>query len=270
MVRITKATSLTDQVVEAIRQDIATGKLPPGSRHSVDTLAKQLEVGRTPVREALVRLAAARMVRFHPNVGVEILEPTVHELEEILQLRLMLEPPSAFRAAERADATQRKRLQEELDLMKEAVSADDDAHFLRFTDHDVRFHQVLLEAAGNERLADLLLDLRHTTMTLGVDMLLRDATEEEHSASGSLRSLEDVMEEHDPVLQAIERRDRQAAAQAMYIHVRLTGNMLLQRRATDTNTKDAFKEEWTAGIADYGAAKEAIRREGRRHRYTMD
>jgi DNA-binding GntR family transcriptional regulator len=268
-VRITKAASLTDQVVEAIRQDIATGRLPPDSRHSVESLAKQLGVSRTPVREALVRLAEAHMVRFQPNVGVVVLKPTVRELEEILQLRLMLEPPAAYRAAERADETQRKELDEALDAMKQAVSADDDDRVLRFTEDDVRFHQLILEASGNNRLANLVLDLRYATMTLGVDLLLRDATRpDDASASASPRSLEDVMHDHEPVLEAIKHHDCQAAAAAMYRHVRLTGNMLLRRRAIGTS--DAYDHEWVSGIADYGTGEEAIWEEGRYPRYAHD
>ena len=93
--------SLTARVRESIRQAIIDGSLEPGSLHSVQSLADIFKVSRTPVREALIDLAGADMVEFERNRGVRILETSVHDLEEILVLRILLEVPATHRAAGR-------------------------------------------------------------------------------------------------------------------------------------------------------------------------
>src|SRR5437773_4607603 len=90
--------SLAERVYEQIRNAIIMGELAPESRHSVNELATILSVSRTPVREALLKLADQGMVRFHRNVGVVILPTTIHDLEEVFSVRLLLEVPATFQA----------------------------------------------------------------------------------------------------------------------------------------------------------------------------
>ena len=68
--------------------------------HSVGSLAEMLGVSRTPVREALIELASRGMVRFERNRGVRVVETSVHDLDEIFEMRRLLEPPAARKAVE--------------------------------------------------------------------------------------------------------------------------------------------------------------------------
>ena len=127
--------SLTARVRESIRQAIIDGSLEPGSLHSVKSLADIFKVSRTPVREALIDLAGADMVEFERNRGVRILETSVHDLEEILVLRILLEVPATHRAAQRIDAAGLEELRQEMDAMVEASEEGDEPTLMQ---HDRR------------------------------------------------------------------------------------------------------------------------------------
>ena len=91
--------SLTDRAHAEIRRAIISGQLLPGSIHSIYKIAETLGASRSPVREALVKLAEQGMVSFERNRGVRILSTSLHDLEEILSLRLLLDVPATRRAA---------------------------------------------------------------------------------------------------------------------------------------------------------------------------
>jgi DNA-binding GntR family transcriptional regulator len=160
-----ETTSVNAQVLTALRAAVISGELSPGSLHSVQTLATQLGVSRTPVREALIKLAQQGMVRFERNRGVRVLLTSLHDLEEVFGLRLLLEPPAVGRAVGRLDAAQRRELQRTFAHMEKAARADDE--FTMF-EHDRRFHRVLLEGSGNARLASFVDGLRDMVLRRGV------------------------------------------------------------------------------------------------------
>jgi DNA-binding GntR family transcriptional regulator len=87
--------SLTDRVVHELRESIRSGVLRPGELYSVYQLAEQLQVSRTPVREGLLRLAEAGMVRFERNRGFRVLRSAPADIAGIFHLRLLLEVPAA-------------------------------------------------------------------------------------------------------------------------------------------------------------------------------
>src|SRR6478672_598431 len=94
--------SLPDAVVDAVRAGITAGELVPDETYSVYQLADLLDVSRSPVREALVRLAEAGLVQINRNRGFRVVIPQARDIEEIIDIRLALEPAAARRAAEHA------------------------------------------------------------------------------------------------------------------------------------------------------------------------
>lgn len=206
--------SITHRVRESIREAIIDGRLAPGSLHSVQTLATAFAVSRTPVREALIDLAGAGMVEFERNRGVRILQTSIHDLEEILSLRLLLEVPAAHRAAAQASDEVIAALREELAAMKAAAKGDDEAVTMV---HDRRFHELINEASGNSRLAKYVDTLRDLILTRGV------------STVGRSRDLPAIIDEHTAVLEAIEAHDAEAAARAMKQHICNTASLLLKQ-----------------------------------------
>jgi DNA-binding GntR family transcriptional regulator len=216
MKQLPETASVNAQVLASLRAAVITGELAPGSLHSVQNLATQLGVSRTPVREALIKLAQQGMVRFERNRGVRILLTSLHDLEEVFALRLLLEPPAVRRAVVRLDGNQKRELRRTFAHMEKAAKADDE--FTMF-DHDRRFHRVLLEASGNARLAAFVDGLR--------DMVLRRGV----STARESRSLDDIVAEHRAILVLIEAGDAEGAAQAMREHVRHTAELLIAQEA---------------------------------------
>lgn len=218
MREIAGASSLTDQVVDAVRAAVLDGELKAGELYSAYQLAERLKVSRTPVREALLRLAEAGMVRFERNRGFRVLKRDPHEVVEVFHLRLLLEVPAAGLAARHADDALVAALREELDAMRATAAEGDDARFMR---HDRRFHHHLLVAGGNARLAATVAGLRDTTTTLGA------------STAGRSRTLGEIVAEHEPVLAAVAARDPEAAMRALRAHLAHTAALLLDQLAEE-------------------------------------
>ena len=149
--------TLAARAHDAIRAAIVDGRLAAGERYSVARLAERFGVSRTPVREALLVLERQGVVRFERNRGVRVLETSVHDLEEVFTLRLLLEVPATYRACALLTDDDLDALQRELDAMATLADDGDENAFMA---HDTRFHEIVLTAAGNRRLASIVGGLR--------------------------------------------------------------------------------------------------------------
>lgn len=208
--------SITARVRESILGAIVEGRLQPGSLHSVQTLATAFGVSRTPVREALIDLSGQGVVKFERNRGVRILQTSVHDLEEIVALRLLLEVPATHRAVENDPPELVAALKGELEEMEAAAAADDEVTMMR---HDRSFHSLINEASGNSRLATYVDSLRDLVLTRGI------------STVGRSRELPEIVAEHTAVVDAIEAGDAAGAAAAMKEHLVNTGRLLLAQES---------------------------------------
>ncbi len=200
------------EVLDAVRSSVISGDLVPGSLHSVAELAESLGVSRTPVREALIELASRGMVRFERNRGVRILQTSIHDLEEIFEIRRMLEVPAARRAAARMTPAEVRGLRGQLLAMNRAAAAGDES---RLWVHDRAFHHALLLASGNRRLAEYVDTLRDMVLVRGV------------TTAGRGRSLDAIVAEHRAILEHIEGGDAAGAAEALGAHIGRTFDLLV-------------------------------------------
>jgi DNA-binding GntR family transcriptional regulator len=245
--------SVAEQVMNIVREAIITGTLPTDVVYSVDRVARELhlEVSRTPVREALVRLADDGLVQFERNRGVRILTPTVHDLEEIFQLRLMVEVPAAYQAARHADAILIYGLQRELGAMAGAADAytmllgqhDDDPAIRdsqlsrlnrEFIAHDSGFHELVIGASGNRRLVETVRRWRNSIASIAQWRGFADA--------------KDVHAEHEEILDALKIQDASGAASTMREHITKAGNTLLDR-LKESQGAGEFDPHWADGVA---------------------
>jgi DNA-binding GntR family transcriptional regulator len=202
-------TTLAGRALAGLRAAIVDGRLAAGERYSVGTLAERLGVSRTPVREALLVLERQGLVRFERNKGVRILETSAADLEEVFALRLLLEVPATRRAAGRLTAEALDALDAELDAMAAAVEEGP------FMVHDQRFHEILLDAAGNARLARVVDGLRDHVRLQGA------------STVGRSRDLAAIRAEHVAIRDALRAGDADAAAAAMRAHLLATARLLV-------------------------------------------
>ena len=205
------APSLADAVVDAVRSGISAGVLVPDDTYSVYQLADVLGVSRSPVREALLRLAEAGLVQINRNRGFQVLTPRARDIEEIIDIRLALEPPAARRAAERAGDAEHATIREAFDAMSAAVTDEQ-----RFWVADHALHDGLMRAGGNQRAAAIIDRLRATTALLGPPT----------TTAG--RTLPEIRDEHEPIVTAILRRNGADAERAMRHHLERTGRLLAQ------------------------------------------
>lgn len=210
--------SLTERTIAVVREAIRNGALVPGELYSVYQLAARLGVSRSPVRDALLRLAETGLVRFERNRGFRVMSPDPHQIAEIMAIRLALEVPAAARAARAASAEQLGALHAEFDAMaaaaESAPAAEAEGEFML---HDQRLHALILDLAGNQQARRIVDNLRDATRLVGASTVL-------HS-----RTLADVHAEHGALLDALDAGDAEAAATAMGQHIRQTGRLLLQR-----------------------------------------
>lgn len=222
--RIQDRPSRSRQVFNELRIAIVRGELQPDSLFSVNELAGRFGVSRTPVREALIELASMGMVRFERNRGFRILESSVRDLEEIFELRILLEVPAARMAAEKARPEDIAELEAILEEMRSAVQRNDESGFRA---NDRSFHRKVLLLSGNRRLADFVETLRDL-------VLVRDAT-----TSGRSESLDGLLAAHQRVFDHVKSGAGQEAAAAMEAHLRHTQHMLLGQSARESRLSDA-------------------------------
>ncbi|GAA0240339.1 GntR family transcriptional regulator [Cryptosporangium japonicum] len=226
-----RAPLLADSVVTEVRDRIRTRRLVPGPTYSVYQLADELGVSRSPVREGLVKLAEAGVVRFRRNRGFQVLLPEPRDIAEIFAVRVALEVPAARRAAGHASDDAVAAIAE---CMAELEATTDPA---TFWERDRTLHRLVLLASGNRRAAATVDELRAITSLL-------DAPTDRTRAA--------VCAEHRPIVDALVARDGTAAAEAMRSHLSSTALLLMARAAHTTPDDPALTALWAELNAEDG------------------
>ena len=142
---------------EKIRDRIISGHLKPGQPITEEQLSKELDMSRTPVREALIKLQSEELVRMVGNRGAAVMEITPVDIAEIFQLRLLIEPYAARACVEFIDNKKLKEIREKLTILAQSdlsITVLEDLGTSLYEVHDL--HDLIIQAAGNRRLARLL------------------------------------------------------------------------------------------------------------------
>ncbi|MGH2923713.1 MAG: GntR family transcriptional regulator [Solirubrobacterales bacterium] len=139
--------SVADQVYSVLRERIATGEIERGSRVHQEDLASELGVSRTPVREALRRLAAEGLVDLYANRGARVATATDEQVRASYETRLVVEPGAARMAAQRAAPDSLTRMRKAIELEERAGRSP-----AKLFKANREFHLGLVEAAGNVEL----------------------------------------------------------------------------------------------------------------------
>jgi DNA-binding GntR family transcriptional regulator len=145
-----------DRVYTRLRADILDGVHPPGARLGEAELAEQTGSSRTPVREALRRREVEGLVEVLPHRGARVPGWTPEDLEEIYDLRMLLEGAAARRAATRIEPKDTERMAELCDLMDRATAAGDGQDLDRVAELNAEFHGIVRTAAASTRLVSML------------------------------------------------------------------------------------------------------------------
>lgn len=209
------ATSLRDAAYLAIKHRIITGYFKPGAYLNEATVCSVLNIGRTPVHQALNRLMLEGMVEMIPRKGVIVKPVNLSEILEIIDVRLLNEVPCARLAAERASGGDIEAMDT---VLREARAAAErrDVERLMLLDRD--FHEGLRRAAKNATLGEVLRNLQERSLRFWFISLNMPS---HHIA---------VCGEHEAILEAVRRRDPQAAEAAMREHIESFRGNILQIR----------------------------------------
>lgn len=159
--------TLTDSVYEAVKEWVMDQHIQPGARVNIDLVARQLNVSPTPVREALARLEMDGLVIKEPLRGYSI-SPMLDDksFNDLYDVRRLLEPFAARRAAERRDQAVVRTLERELQDMRRTIDSWDETEGASYRDYrdfawqDARFHEAIAGSSGNSLLSDTLRRLR--------------------------------------------------------------------------------------------------------------
>lgn len=205
---------LADAAYEEIRQRLVDHEVEPGSKLNINALAVELDVSPTPVREALARLEADGLVVKRSLAGYTA-SPLLSskDFDDLFEMRSLLEPAAAARAASRIGAEDLAALDEHLKAMRQ-VRHDGSRETLRlFFRHDTLFHSLIAAGSDNALMADTLNRFRAHTHLYRLDF--REETAEE------------TCHEHERIVEALRDRDPDTAAAAMRSHIRRAQERLL-------------------------------------------
>ncbi len=201
-----------DKVFEIIRDDIIRGKYGFGDKLEIQKLADFFGVSRSPVTQAIDRLAHEGLVVIKPHVGSFVIDPTDHDVREIVQLRTALELCAMDLAFANPDQTFLERMEEAVDRVDNAdIGADPEVFFAS----DRAFHDVLFIAAENHRLHSTYTALRGQIEVFRIGSFSRDAALESNAY-------------HKRIVAAMKRRDTDRARKELSDHISVTGVFALE------------------------------------------
>ena len=195
---------LADRAYAELRDRIVTLRIAPGAPIDEDALGGELEIGRTPVREAIKRLALENLVTVFPRRGTFASEINITDLADISDVRIQLEGHAAYRAAQRITAAQREELDGLLEELAGSQGSDDVEALMAL---DTRVHRFVHRCAGNPYLEETL--GRYFNLSLRIWYLVIDR----------LPHLFARVHEHEDLLRAIADGDADRARDVMAEHI---------------------------------------------------
>ena len=201
---IGERTSLRERVAESLRAALVSGRMVPGTTYSIPALAEQFGVSATPVREAMLDLVNEGIMSAVPNKGFRVVELSDAELDQITELRRLLEVPTVGDLAGAIDRAAVRRLRALADAVSDAARRGD---VVGYVEADRELHLALLAEAGNPRLVEMVGRLRDQSRLYGLEQLAAEGV------------LVDSAAEHMRLIDALESGDRRAAERVMAHHL---------------------------------------------------
>jgi DNA-binding GntR family transcriptional regulator len=193
-----------ERLTAEIRASIIAGQMAPGEIYSAPVLASRYEVSVTPVREALLDLVKEGLLTPLRNKGFRVVEPSDEDLDEIAQVRDLLEPAAAAEVARTATTQQLAQLRA---LAAEIARYAKQGAIEAYLQADRDFHLAVIAATGNSRLIEIIGRLRGQARLFGLKKI------------AELGQLEASSQDHEDLLAAIENHDAPRAEEIMRAHL---------------------------------------------------
>lgn len=195
---------LRDVVFNTLRQGILRGLLPPGLRLMEIQLANQLGVSRTPVREAIRMLELEGLVKTIPRKGAEVAEITKKDLHDVLEVRCSLEELAVELSCKYITEEELQKLRKSLKSFQKLAETSDAS---ALAECDVAFHDIIIQSTQNNRLIQLLNNLREQMYRYRLEYL-KDTSAHSH-----------LVQEHQTILSCIEKQDIIGAKKMIREHI---------------------------------------------------
>ncbi|MDN5346487.1 MAG: hypothetical protein PWP65_51 [Clostridia bacterium] len=211
--KLEKYQPLREIVFEALRDAIINGQLKAGERLMEVQLAEELGVSRTPVREAIRKLELEGFVVMVPRKGAYVADFSTKDIADLFEIRSALEALAASLACERITSEELEELERLLVRIAECADNND---LNSLVEADTRFHDVLYRASRNERLAQIISNLREQIQRLRTVSL---------ATPGRMR---EMLEEHKKLVEAIAERNIELAQKLAQEHIENAENRMLE------------------------------------------
>lgn len=204
---------LRELVFEALREAIVNGTLAPGERLMEVQLAEELGVSRTPVREAIRRLELEGYVVMVPRKGAYVASMSAKDVAEVFEIRTALEGLAAELAAERITEEELEELERKLHYVALRVEEGD---LEKLVEADTEFHDLLYRASRNQRLVQIIGNLREQIQRFRAASLATPGR------------MQETLEEHKKIVEAVAKRNGALARRLAEEHIENAENKMLQ------------------------------------------
>jgi DNA-binding GntR family transcriptional regulator len=195
---------LREIVFESLREAIINGHLKPGERMMEIQLAEEMGVSRTPIREAIRKLELEGFVVMIPRKGAYVAGISLKDIADVFEIRVALEGLAAALAAERMTEAELEELERILVKKAEAVEAND---LEEVVEADTEFHDLLYKSSRNQRLSQIISNLREQIQRFRATSL------------ADPRRMRESLEEHKKIVEALSERNIATAQAAAQEHI---------------------------------------------------
>lgn len=211
---------LREVVFNSLREAILTGKLQPGERLMEIQIAENLGVSRTPVREAIRKLEIEGLAVMIPRKGAEVAKITKKQLRDVLEVRKALEELAVQLACKRISRKEVEQLEKAHEEVRKMTAEQNLTEIVRA---DVDFHEIIYKAADNERLLQILHNLRQQMYRYRLEYLKNT---DNHDL---------IVKEHEDILDAVRTLNEDNAMSAMRVHIDNQENGVISLIEEDEN-----------------------------------
>ena len=208
---ISRTKSLKEKAYDILKELILTGRLEQGKLHNEKRLAEILGVSRTPVREALLELSREGMVSFVPSKGVKVLKITPKQVQEVFELRRIIEGYIIKSISKQLTPADLKKIEKILAKQDRSASKDEE---LSFIEMDKEFHLFMASKMGNQQIETILQNLRDQIHLMGI-RAIKDQSRSQQ-----------VLKEHQRIFSALKKKDAKRAHEELMKHLNNTEKIL--------------------------------------------
>lgn len=206
--------SLTQTAYDEISKWLLNGELKPGEALVETELAERLQISRTPVREALLKLSKEGLIEIFPGRGAFVSRITLKDMKELYEIREALEGIAARLASQQVDVSELHKFQVMFDQAEKAKSDDD--YLKKINVAGDKLHDYIIATCGNDRIIQII----NTYRTM--------LQKERQIASSIPGRIEKSFQEHKAILEALLAKDPDLAERAMRKHIVGTLNSILE------------------------------------------